>query len=175
MANILTQNEEDSPDSDSVTDGLLEKYNLQEDPNKVYQKITQGIWPNKKFIECLVKTLAEKKVSEKDACASLQKDLGVTTEAAYDIVNTLQTTVVPHFKKVLEKRLILDKEEYQTQSPVLQKSSNTIDDPVSTPEIKSKRVPKKNIVDIGKINEPTIKKPENPRLNKADSYREPIE
>lgn len=97
-------NEENQPSTSSMLDELLNKYGLQEDANKMYQKINAGDKPNKAVIGSLAKNLALARISEKDVYDSLQKKLSTTAETTQKILKDIKETLAPFIKKVEENR-----------------------------------------------------------------------
>lgn len=100
--NIL--NEENQTDISFLMDGILKKYGLEEDPNKMYQKIKNGERPNKTIVSYLTKDLAENKIDQKSFLLSLQKQFSLSEEISKKIIYDVKNIYLPLLKKVLERK-----------------------------------------------------------------------
>lgn len=164
MKNYTNQiNNNDQLDTNSSMDEILIKYNLQEDPDKAFQKIMSGIEPNRAILGNLVKDIIDGKITTKVAYAFLQKSLSVSVAVAKNITDDIQSTVVPKMK------MILNNLSQGQQASKLEEKTIAI----QVPKVEeNKKINNANT--INKLPKKTIQT-EKPKSNGPDNYREPIE
>lgn len=162
-------NEENQADISSLMDVILKKYSLEEDPNKMYQKIKDEKRPNKTIISYLAKDFAENKIDEKSFLLSLQKQLLLSEEISKKIIYDIKSIYLPPLKKILERKKnianITDKHETKNKFETAEKLIGKSGEPLEISEQKKEKdsPPKKPVQD---------KKAKSSGPNK---YREPIE
>lgn len=98
----------DEEDKSSVTyllSEILKKSDLEEKPDKAFEKIEKNVPTNGEIVSKICSDLAKNLISESDAILSLEKNLGVSEEKAKQIINDIKNIILPPLKQIFEKRL----------------------------------------------------------------------
>ena len=157
---------------DYLMDSILAKYNLQEDPNVMFEKYKKGGKANKTIVTFLAEDLYDGKITEKDFSDSLVKSFSFPEETNKKIISDVKTTFFPFLKKADESRLENEKAEKikLAEAKNIPLPSQKEEMPIADKPVKRT---KKNIEELQIPNVPS-KKIE-PKRSGPDSYREPIE
>ena len=160
MENILSV-DENEPSVSSLLSEILKKYGLDEDIEKIAEKLEKDEPVNLEIINSIADDFENNKISAQDFPPSLQRDFNIPEETAKKMAADIINVVIPMLKKITAKKMAnahSRKEEIKADATKIE-------------AMRVPQIPKKNErVLPGKIKNTSREQKKGP-----DSYREPIE
>jgi hypothetical protein len=162
---------------------ILKKYSLEETQESVIKKMTSTSVPflsRPGFIFNLIIKIIKKEILQKDVSPLLQKEFNISQKIADEIVNEINTKIVPMATTEKPPSLQATNNENNNLANIISKSepqisvSKTLPTPdITEPQEKKIGRPKKISPDLDK----DLEKPAVPEIKKpsgSDNYREPL-
>lgn len=164
--------------ADSALNDIIKKFNLEEKPEDFIKKIKENKDTNIVAIDKLIRSFADKTISENNLISQLQKTLEVPLQTAQDISEEIISKIIPLLGKASEEK----SKDSGSADDLSKKSWDN--DPANFTDIIEKKKSERPIIPpkkqpkarITAVIEDVKKMPSKPNQPKGpDKYREPVE